>query len=331
MEHLINSTSVFTNEINSPNSHILNITDIPHSNNISTTNNKTSIITLLSESLLDNNKTNNILPSELIINHDTNYSSTNPVLNSSLQIINDSIGGIESSIPSYIYQSTYINNTNNNTLVKRTKIESNDSYEILFEKLNNSTNISNLTNIIKQVINTITDNKNNSKIINQSKSFLPKNITIPIINKTYDTNYTIGLGISIPIILILLIILICYCIKKKIKAKSTSVPDYDLNRINFKNQGAKSYNKLQNTSNINPSMNSNNISMNEIKVQNLKDEIHNIITNSSGGSNSSSKRKREKRKGKNKNNNVQNNLGNKENQNEIKDQIKQYVIDENNN
>ena len=41
-------------------------------------------------------------------------------------------------------------------------------------------------------------------------------------------------------------------------------------------------------------MNENNISMSEIKVQNLKDEIHNIITNNSGGSNSSGKRKREK-------------------------------------
>ena len=78
-------------------------------------------------------------------------------------------------------------------------------------------------------------------------------------------------------------------------------------------------------------MNANNISMSEIKVQNLKDEIHNIISNSSGGSNSSGKKKREKRKGNNKNSNALNNLGSKEKQNEIKDQIKQYVIDENNN
>ena len=68
--------------------------------------------------------------------------------------------------------------------------------------------------------------------------------------------------------------------------------------------------------------------MSEIKVQNLKDEIHNIINNSSGGSNSSGKRKREKRKmGNNKNLNIseENNRGI---QNEMKEEIKQYVIDE---
>ena len=342
MENLINSTSVQSNDNNFPNSHIINITDIPHNNDISNINNKTSIITFINESLLEDNKTNNILSSELIISktiiddiNDTNYSSYNPILDTSMHNIKDTKESIESSIPSYIYQSTYMNNTINNNLINSSNIESNDSYELLFDKINNSTNI---TNITKQIIDNITDNSihilnntNNSiSLNNQTKSFLPKNITIPIINKTYDTNYALGFGIAIPIILILLIILICHCIKKKIKKKLTSASDYDLNRINFKNKGEKSYNKLQNTSNINPGMNTNNISMSEIKVQNLKDEIHNIISNSSGGSNSSGKRKREKRKGNNKNNNVLNNLGNKE-KNEIKEQIKQYVIDENNN
>ena len=344
MENLINSTSLQSNEINIPNSYIINITDIPHNDNNSNTNNKTSIITFINESLLENNKTNNILSSELIISktnlddiNDTNYSSINPILDSSIYNINDTIESIESSIPSYIYQSTYINNTINNNLLNGSNIKSNDSYDILFDKFNNSTNITNIANITKQIIDNITDNSlhklnntNNSiSINNKTKSFLPNNVTIPIINKTYDTNYALGFGIAIPIILILLIVLICHCIKKKIKAKITSVPDYDLNRINFKNKGAKSYNKLQNTSNLNPGMNANNISMSEIKVQNLKDEIHNIISNSSGGSNSSGKRKREKRKGNNTNSNALNNLGSKEKQNEIKDQIKQYVIDEN--
>ena len=68
--------------------------------------------------------------------------------------------------------------------------------------------------------------------------------------------------------------------------------------------------------------------MSEIKVQNLKDEIHNIITNNSGGSNSSGKRKREKRKMGNKNVNNSSQENNKGIQNEIKEEIKQYVIDE---
>ena len=67
--------------------------------------------------------------------------------------------------------------------------------------------------------------------------------------------------------------------------------------------------------------------MSEIKVQNLKDEIHNIITNKSSGSNSSGKRKRDKRKMGNNNLNIsqENNRGI---QNEMKEEIKQYVIDE---
>ena len=69
--------------------------------------------------------------------------------------------------------------------------------------------------------------------------------------------------------------------------------------------------------------------MSEIKVQNLKDEIHNIITNKSSGSNSSGKRKREKRRMGNNNkinsSSQENNIGA---QNQIKEEIKQYVIDE---
>ena len=90
------------------------------------------------------------------------------------------------------------------------------------------------------------------------------------------------------------------------------------------------YNKLQNTSNINPGMNANNNSISEIKVQNLKDEIHNIITNSSGSSNSSGKKRREKKRGKNKasslNSGQQINKGLEFN---INNQDKKYYIDEN--
>ena len=68
--------------------------------------------------------------------------------------------------------------------------------------------------------------------------------------------------------------------------------------------------------------------MSEIKVQNLKDEIHNIINNNSGSS-SSGKRKREKRKtGNNNNINLSSQENNKGIQSEIQEEIKKYVIDE---
>ena len=68
--------------------------------------------------------------------------------------------------------------------------------------------------------------------------------------------------------------------------------------------------------------------MSEIKVQNLKDEIHNIITHKSGSSNSSGKRKREKRRTGNNKINSSSNENNLGFQKEIKEEIKQYVIDE---
>ena len=333
MDNLNNSTQ---NIINNSYSQILEITDSLN-NNTTNIGNNSSIITLANTTLLS---------SELIQSKTTlynqNYSSTNLIPNSILQINNDNTQSIKSTIYSNIYKSTYINNNINNTLFNnstmlKTELEPIKSSEILFEtKINN-------TNITKTAINTTTNNldnelnitNNSSSINNQSKPFLPKNINIPIINKTYDTNLVLGLGISIPIILVILIILICYYIRKKRKAKMSSVSNLDINRINFSSQGAKlPYNKLQNTSNLNAGMNANNMSMSEIKVQNLKDEIHNIITNSSGGSNSSGKRKREKKRGNknnNKNNNDLNNVGNKGNQNNIKDQFNQYAIDEKNN
>ena len=83
--------------------------------------------------------------------------------------------------------------------------------------------------------------------------------------------------------------------KEKKKSKM-SLPNFEFNKINFKNSGLKlPYNKRQNTSNINPNLNpNNNISMSEAKIQNLKGEINNIITHSFG-SNSSGRRKREKK------------------------------------
>ena len=101
------------------------------------------------------------------------------------------------------------------------------------------------------------------------------------------------------------------------------------NGIKFQNiANSTPYNRVQNTSGFNVGLNPNNFSMSEIKVQNLKDEIHNIINNNSGSS-SSGKRKREKRKtGNNNNINLSSQENNKGIQSEIQEEIKKYVIDE---
>ena len=99
-----------------------------------------------------------------------------------------------------------------------------------------------------------------------------------------------------------------------------------------KNQKKKSYNRIMNTSGIN-NINQNENNLSEIKIQNMKEEVNNIINNNTGSS--SGRRKREKRKiGKGKHNNVKEfdiKEEQKEMQNEIKEQIKQFVIEEHNN
>ena len=250
----------------------------------------------------------------------------------------------------YIFsESTYFSKENNNNFLNNQTIQKNElqssividnnynnntyfnysSSEILLDKNINISHIINNTNIN----NTLNETDISNITIKHRNPLFPKNISLPLINKTYDSKLVLGLGISIPIIVIILIIFIYYYYKKKKKSKM-SQPNFEFNRINYKNSGLKlPYNKLQNTSSINPNMNANNISMSEIKVQNLKEEIHNIITNSAG-SNSSGRRKREKKRGSKNNNKIpgySGNQGNKEAQNEMKEQIKQYVIDEKNN
>ena len=97
-------------------------------------------------------------------------------------------------------------------------------------------------------------------------------------------------------------------------------------------QNKQSYNRIMNTSGVN-NLNQNVNNLSEIKVQNMKEEINNIINNSGS---SSGRRKREKRKygKKGKENNVMefdNKEGQKDLQNEIKEQIKQFVIEEHSN
>lgn len=184
-------------------------------------------------------------------------------------------------------------------------------------KLNNNTTISN---------NKIVKNDTNN-IINQTKSL----VTEPI-NKI-DNNYMFYLKIIIPIIIvILLIIIICYCIKKRIRSKMKSNNDNITQNNQINNSGVKQhYNRILNTSG-----NTNNIgetpnNLSEIKVQNMKKEIDEIM-NSPGNSpgNSSGRRKRGK-KNPGKNNDTGSDEKQGQIQNEIKEQVKQYVIDEHNN
>ena len=202
---------------------------------------------------------------------------------------------------------TYMNNPNTTTF----------NIETEFIKENNTTNITN----------------NNSNLTNISNNLTNQNNTKQVHNKIIDNldpKLILGLEIFFPIIvLIIAIIFILYCIKRKKKLLIQENINNEKNGIKFQNiVNSTPYNRVQNTSGFNVGLNPNNYSMSEIKVQNLKDEIHNIINNSSGGSNSSGKRKREKRKMGNNNVNYSSQENNKGFQNEIQEEIKKYVIDE---
>lgn len=176
--------------------------------------------------------------------------------------------------------------------------------------------------------NNITKNNSNytNNIINQTKPLLAKPI-----NKI-DTNYIFYLKIIIPIIIVfLLIIIIYYYIKKRIKSKMQTNNDNISQNNHLNNSGdsgvKQHYNRILNTSG-----NANNIgetpnNLSEIKVENIKKEIDEIV-NTPG---SSSGRRKRGKKIPDKNNNSGLDEKQDQMQNEIKEQIKQYVIDEHNN
>ena len=276
---------------------------------------------------MDNNANSTSLKTNFISHHSENFSHNIKPNSSISTLINTKKiekKPIRSSIPyilskSNIFEKQSINNytkniTNSKTVINSINLNYNDYNNTYFKNIS-YTNLFNI-NITQELNHSFADNSSNE--INNSYSS----------NNIFHENKS---SFLLPIIIISIIILICYFLKKK-KSKMSQASNFDLNRINFKNPGLKvPYNKLQNTSNINAGINANNISMSEIKVQNLKDEIHNIITNSSGGSNSSGRRKREKKKGSKNNNKIPGNTTQQEKkgiQNEIKEQIKQYVIDE---
>ena len=253
---------------------------------------------------------NNSLNSELaIINTNNIINNTNYINNN----INDSL-----------------NSLNNNKIIVSNIIDT-TIMNILTDYIKENDNI--INNISQSQIN-LSNNTNSKNDTNSSKysrtiKDIPKHFVDSM--KKMDKKYITAMEIIIPLIILIIIILcIVYRIKRRKKNQLIQEKnEIEKNGLNFQNSANKvPYNRIENTSGFNVGLNPNNFSMSEIKVQNLKDEIHNIITNKSGGSNSSGKRKREKRKmGNNKNLNIseENNRGI---QNEMKEEIKQYVIDE---
>ena len=195
---------------------------------------------------------------------------------------------------------------------------------------NNIPNPNNSTNTIKNNTNiNIPLNKNDNS--SKNKSSLKSPLYNKFIPKKIDMHYIlICLYILIPLLLIVLIIYLYHRLKKRKKNKKQK-ENYNINRIHKeKPQIKESYDIIMNSSGINNIMPSND-NLNEIKVQNMKEEMKSIINNTGS---SSGRRKREKRKVGKKHKNV-NEFTNKEEQkgiqNELKEQIKQFVIEEHNN
>ena len=265
---------------------------------------------------------------------------------------NTTIIQINNTFSSELYL-THINDIINNTIYNDNHL--NNSINMSNEKNKNNKNEINMNNIDTTILDYLTDQiKENDSTINKTiinqinilnntngnnnnatknNSFI-KNIRHEIMNniKKIDKKYITGIEILLPLIIIIIFIFFIVYLFKKRKKKlviQEQNNNLDKNGMNFQSSVNKApYNRLQNTSGFNVGLNPNNYSMSEIKVQNLKDEIHNIITNNSGGSNSSGKRKREKRKIANNNSNFSSQEKNKGIQNEMKEEIKQYVIDE---
>ena len=215
---------------------------------------------------------------------------------------------------------------------------------------NNDNNITftNAININKTLIENITNSNN---LISESNS----NILF------------LGIIFVLTILLIISIVILFFLFRKRKKSNSVSNKNMVLNNIIVKNPNnsislnivnPKDFQKLQNTSNVSDAgmVQQNNV-LNEIKTQNLKDEIHKIINTSS--SSDSSRGKRGKRKKMNNNNNDEkkneNIAGNNKEasfdskniindvkkekvsevntqklEQEIKEQIKKYVVEDHN-
>ena len=306
----INSSIIITNPINNTSDEMLNITNNENNAHSSSELNTSPPIVNETYSPHSSDIVNITLTEKTIIATDT--------------FINKTFNSINTQNTSFIHknESSLINETSYN-IPENTTIKENYN-EIIIKKNNDTKNDDN--NIIISKSSNINRNKSNNPTIFSNH----KNITIPFLNKSIETHFLLVYGVPLLTILLVVFILFCYFVKRRKRIKSLNINENENEANKPENSGFKSsYKKLQNTSNINVGLNQNNMSMSEIKVQNLKEEIHNIISSNSGGSNSSGKRKREKRKSLNKNNaEYIAQEGDKGIQNEIKEQIKKYVIDE---
>ena len=218
------------------------------------------------------------------------------------------------------------------------------------------TNLTDINNFNKNIINeSLTGNATSNKFL---------------LDDTSSKLLFLGIIFVLFILLIISILILVFLFFKKKKVNSISNHNMILNRIILKHPNnnikinAKGFQPLQNTSNVSTSnIQPNNNLFNEIKSENLKDEIHKIINTSSSLEQGKRKRKKisdsELIKNENKDNqdilidnininqeiknSIKDNVINindmkKENSNintqelekEIKEQIKKYVIDENN-
>lgn len=167
---------------------------------------------------------------------------------------------------------------------------------------------------------------------NQTKTNIIANQNIN--NYSNDSNISAILGIGLPILISIILILIFF-IKKKIQ-KTCSSEKKNLDDIKIKNSSSKkSQKEIHNTSSLNILDSSSNISMNDIKILNMKNDLNSILSRSSADSLSSTgQRKRyPKKKDKKKATNIigQDQASKEKVKNEMNEEIKQYVIDEKNN
>ena len=208
-------------------------------------------------------------------------------------------------------------------------------------------------------------NENNTNLINQTiNELLIKNVTSNETANSSGKYLFLGIIIILLILLIISILILLFLFLSKKKVESVSNHNMILNRIILKNPNndislkanPKGFQRLQNTSNVsNSNIQPNNNIFNEIKNENLKDEIHKII-NTSSSLDSGRRRKKNSDLELNKNidkedkkvlddNNKQMsdiieednnqikdeekpNINTQELEQEIKQQIKKYVIEE---
>ena len=208
-------------------------------------------------------------------------------------------------------------------------------------------------------------NENNTNLINQTiNELLIKNVTSNEIANSSGKYLFLGIIIILLILLIISILILLFLFLSKKKVESVSNHNMILNRIILKNPNndislkanPKGFQRLQNTSNVsNSNIQPNNNIFNEIKNENLKDEIHKIINTSSSLDSGKKKKKnsdlelnknidKEDKKVLDNNNKQMSdiieednnqikdeekpNINTQELEQEIKQQIKRYVIEE---